>query len=323
MSKGGGGGPTNSTVTQNSLPEYARPYFENILDRGQYESLRPFEAYQGQRIADFAPREQIAMQGMENMFTNGDPSEIRYASGLGDPSRFQNTQFSNDYQHQSMADPGAISQYMNPYQQNVTDIAKREAGRASEIQGNRIADQASMAGGLGGYREAIMQAERQRNLNQQMDDIQMRGSSEAFGNAQQAFGQDRADQQFGSQFGLSAEQAQAGANQYTRNMELDSGRFLQGLGSMRQDMGIQRIGNLQAAGENQRGMAQQSLDTGYGDFLTQQAFPRENISFMNNVLQGLPVAPGSTTSSFAPQPSDWQQALGSGIAGVGLYNQFR
>ena len=99
--------------------------------------------------------------------------------------------------------------------------------------------------------------------------------------------------------------------------------MLQGLGALRQDMGIQRTQNLQAVGQNQRDMGQRSLDTGYQDYLQQQAFPREQIGFMSNTLQGVPVAPGTTTQTFAPQPSDWQQALGTGIAGVGLYNQFR
>lgn len=323
MSKGGGGGPTDTTVTQNALPEYARPYFENVLDRSQYESLRPFEPYQGQRMAGFAPRENIAMQGMENMFLQGTPQETRYASAIADPSRFQNTTFQNNYEAGSLATPGGLDPYMDPYQQGVTDIAKREASRASEIQGNRIADQATMAGGLGGYREAIMQSERERNLNQQMNDMQMQGSALAFQNAQGAYEQDRQAQQFAAQHGMGVQQAQSGANQATRQMELQSAQQLQGLGGMRQQMDIERVSNLQAAGQTERDMAQRSLDTGYGDFLQQQAYPREQIGFMSNILQGVPVAPGSTTQSFSPQPSDWQQALGTGIAGVGLYNQFQ
>jgi hypothetical protein len=48
-----------------------------------------------------------------------------------------------------------ISRFMSPYQQNVTDIEKREAARQSEIMGKGIGDQATAQGGLGGYREAI------------------------------------------------------------------------------------------------------------------------------------------------------------------------
>jgi len=43
--------------------------------------------------------------------------------------------------------------------------------------GGQIEQQATQAGGLGGYREAIMQAERQRNLGQQLQDIQATGDT--------------------------------------------------------------------------------------------------------------------------------------------------
>ena len=63
MGKGSGGGgptptPTKSTVTQTSLPEYAQPYYEDLLDRGVTESKTPYEAYGGPRIAGFNPLQQ-------------------------------------------------------------------------------------------------------------------------------------------------------------------------------------------------------------------------------------------------------------------------
>lgn len=56
MGKGGGGGqPTTQTVNQTNLPEYAKPYFENIMERAQAESYRPYTPYGGDRIAGFTP----------------------------------------------------------------------------------------------------------------------------------------------------------------------------------------------------------------------------------------------------------------------------
>ena len=82
----------------------------------------------------------------------------------------------NPYERLSFED--GISQFMNPYQQNVIDIAKREAMRGSEIQADQIASKATQSGGLGGYREAIMQSERERNLGQRLDDIQTKDKIE-------------------------------------------------------------------------------------------------------------------------------------------------
>ena len=62
MGKGGGSQqPQSQTVTQTNLPEYARPYFENLLERTQAESYRDYTPYEGQRIAGFTP-EQEAVQ---------------------------------------------------------------------------------------------------------------------------------------------------------------------------------------------------------------------------------------------------------------------
>ena len=51
--------------------------------------------------------------------------------------------------------------------------------------------QAAGQGSLGGYREGIMQAERQRNLERQLGDLYGAGMQQAFGQAQQALAQDR------------------------------------------------------------------------------------------------------------------------------------
>ena len=569
MSKGGGGGPqqTESVVTQTNLPEYAKPFYEEMLGRTVYESTRPYETYQGQRIQDFKPFETTAMQGMADIAGAGTPQQIRSASDIATQIGFQPTnmgmniasgfnpqqQFSNyqagtitsgyqaptdasltqgftagtldptytpgtiasgytagtrdagytagtfdpnytagqiqsqytgqadfgpGFEAGTIADAATVQDYMNPYQQLVTDIEKREATRASDTQAANISQQAAQAGGLGGYREAIMQSERERNLGQQLEDIQRRGGQAAFDQAQKAFEADRAarlqqaqlglqtgtqaqqaqqqaeqlrqaafgtseqarqqaakfglsaqqqadaarqaQEQFSqrsfeageqarqqaAQLGLSAQQQQEAANQAAqrfrsdafgqnqqmalaqqqearavfqareqakqeaarmglsaqetqermdqaqnqaamaarefnvrsaqdraqlglaglqadqagRGQALDAARLLSSLGGQEQAMAFDRLQNLQAAGEIQRGMGQRSLDMGYQDFLRQQAFPREQIGFFSNMLQGLPVTPGSTMASYGVQPSTGQQLLGAGIGGVGLYN---
>lgn len=47
----GGGGPTTSTVNQSSLPAYARPYYEALMDRGAKESTQKYTPYKGDRLA--------------------------------------------------------------------------------------------------------------------------------------------------------------------------------------------------------------------------------------------------------------------------------
>ena len=595
MSKGGGGGGVQeSTVTQTNLPEYARPYFEDMLKRSVYESTRPYEAFPGQRIADFTPAERAGMAGFQEMAGMGSPQQIKtatdiatqvgyqdigsgmdiartfspemqrsdydasrigsdyqagylgpgyqagqrgvgYRAGSFDPgyqageldqgyqaagleSGYQAGAFDPGYEASvqrsgyragrvdqgpgfeagTVADPETLERYMNPYQQLVTDIEKREARKQSEIQGSAIEQQAAQAGGLGGYREAIMQSEREKNLSEQLQDIQSRGGQAAFAQAQKAFEADRAarlqEGKFGleaskqleqarqqqerfrqssfqageqakqkaaelglsaekqeeaarqaqekfrqdafskteagraleqkldqasfeagerakqeaAKLGLSAQQqedaakraqetfrqqqfqqneqlrlAQAkeeravfeaterarqeaarlglsgqeiqeralqaendarmraraenaqlqetrarlglaglGADQAGMAQRLEAAGLLGRLGTDEQRMAIERLRNLQASGEIDRNLTQRGLDMGYQDFLRQQAYPREQLAFFSSLLQGLPIQPGSQTTTFGG-PSQTERLLGAGIGGVGLYNAMR
>ena len=461
MSKGGGSSqPQDSTVTQTNLPAYAEPYFRQALERSVYESMRPYEAFPGQRISDFTSQERAAMQGMEGMARAGSPEQFLDASNIarnigyqgsgmgmdianrfnpqGIQSQYQGPNIDTGYQAPDLsqgyqagqrgsgytggggygtqqfgpgfspgtiADPQTIEQYTNPYQQLVTDVEKREAARQSDIMGSEIGQQAAQTGGMGGYREAIMQAERERNLGQQLGDIQTRGSQAGFQQAQQAFEADRAarlqagqlglqtgqareaalqaGERFGQQqfltneqlrqqeqqSGLSVYQAQEQARQKAAAMgmsaqeiedrgrqaadrarleaerfnieaqrqrselglrglaadqagtgqRLEAARMLGGFGDQQQRMDYERLRNLQASGEIQRQLNQQGLSMGYQDFLRQQAYPREQLGFFNQMLRGLPITPGQSTATYGG-PGTIERMLGSGIGGVGLYN---
>ena len=240
----GSSAPTETRVTHTDLPEYVQPYFERLLQRGEAESNQPYTPYGGERIAYFSPDE-LAGQGMTRGYAQaGTPPELQLASQraamLGGPygSGYQAGLTGSDYQAGTMA-PGYQAQgysptyqarsagpdfnllgyeqnldrFMSPFQQSVTDIQKREAIRQSEMMGDKTADAAAMSGGLGGYREAILQAERERNLGQQLDDIQAKGSQAGFQSAQAQLAAERAAQLDASRFGLQQFTAEEQARQ--------------------------------------------------------------------------------------------------------------
>ena len=139
----------------------------------------------GQDIATYDPAD-ITSAYQTGTFDSGyNPANFQ---SMYDPANFQEnydverfTGFIPAQQYQSQDFGTDVAQrYMNPFQQMVTDIEKREATRSSDIMGKGIGDAATQQGGLGGYREAIVQAERERNLGQQLGDIQARGSRDAF-----------------------------------------------------------------------------------------------------------------------------------------------
>lgn len=539
MSKGGGSAPTETTQIVSNLPEYAEPFYRDLMARVGAESGVQYSPYPAQRLEYFVPAEQEALRRFQQLGVSGTPDELLAAGniaaqvGQGNPytggmlaatagaqgpstytagqsafgflpgaqggteailaglpdayqagsrqAGYQAGQFDPGYfarelgqdytarelqsqyrgeldtgpgfDPRTIADPDTIASYMSPYQQLVVDREKEEARRQSEIMEQQMGLQAAGSGSLGGYREAIMQAERERNLQDQMGDIQTAGSQQAFQQAQQAFEADRAARlqagQFGlqagqaqqqalqqaeqyrqsafgtteqarqqqqqmaigsfeagerarqqaAQFGMTAQQQEDAARQaqeqfqqqsFQQNQALQQAqaslgldRFQAGIGalqsaeqlrlqqfqaneaarqaqeqaafarsrtgaelaqsgygqllsgdqqrlaaagmmgdfvSQRQAMEMDRLRQMQTAGQIERELLQRGLDVGYTDFLRQQAFPKEQLSFYASMLQGVPIAPGQVSQSYGITPSTTQQLLGSGIAGVGLYN---
>jgi len=131
---------------------------------------------------------------------------------------------------QSFTRPGAAEDFMSPYMQNVVDVQQREARRASDIAGQEQAAQAVGRGAFGGSRDALMRAERERNLSRQLGDIQATGSQAAYNAAQQQFNAEQnarlqaqqANQQAGLTTGLQNLNALLGVQQLGAGQNLQS-----------------------------------------------------------------------------------------------------
>jgi len=105
-----------------------------------------------------------------------------------------------------------LSQYMSPYQEQVTSAAVREIEKAAQRGRTGVSQAAAQAGGRGGYREALERAELQRNVLEQVGDVTARGRQAAFETALQQLERDRQAQMqaFGLQEGARQAQAASG-----------------------------------------------------------------------------------------------------------------
>ena len=229
----GGGGPQQVTQVTSNLPEYARPYFENLLERGQAESYRQYTPYEGERLAGFTPGQldvQREVMGMTTPGQYGVATGLAGAGGLESLSMgqqaaetglgalgygSQGAQYGADAsgygasgagiglqaadigrQYFSAAtDPRAMQALMDPFMQGVVDVQQRKAvDAARQAQlGANLA--AGRTGTLGGGRQAVLQAMREAGLRQEMGDIQATGLQKAYENAVNQL-------KFGSELGL-------------------------------------------------------------------------------------------------------------------------
>lgn len=287
--------PSSQTVTNTSIPEYARPYVEKMLGKAEAYSNTPYQAYGGERIAGFAPMQQQSFQQIQNLRPSqqlGTGTQLAGMAGLGSLMAGQN------YAQQATS-PGGMQAYMSPYIQGALAPQLQEARRQSDISGLQNIGQAAKAGAFGGSRFGLQEAERQRNLGSLQNQIYGQGMQSAFDRAQQA-------QQFGATLGLQG-----------------MGQGLQAAGTLGQlgqaQFGQQKdiINALQNAGAAQQGLEQQRLSQQYQDFLTQRDYPKQQLAFMSDMLRGLPLSQSSQQGYQAP-PSMLSQAAGLGLLGKGL-----
>ena len=188
--------------------------------------------------------------------------------------------------------PGAVTQFMNPFEQAVIDQSMQDIARSGQMQQNQLAAQAAGAGAFGGSRGALAQSELTRNILDQQARTAAQLRASGFGQAQQAAQQaaQLAGQQ-AAQFGTMAGQAQ--------------------------QFGTQDINTLLGLGSMEQSQAQASLDVARQNALAQQALPFQQVGFMSDIFRGVPSLQQTSTATTTPPPSTGSQLLGLGIAGLG------
>lgn len=342
---------TTSTVTQTSIPEWAQPYFtgdKGIFTRAQAQADRNYQPYETQdgtpieRQAGLSGLTQQAMQDSYNMSPSAAGIKGQGLAGAAGLAAL-NTQYDptvvnvDQLQTGSFTQPGAASAYMNPFMQNVVDVEKREAQRSADIAGTNRNAQAVQAGAFGGSRQAVMDAEAQRNLSTQMGDIQSRGSSAAYNQAMQQF---NAEQQLGltaqqgnQQAGMDAQKLIEQSRQYGAGLgmqglqtSLTGASQLGALGQQEFTQGMDANKLMAGYGSQQQGQQQGAMDMQYQDFLTQQQYPYKQIGFMTDVLgtglRGASGVTGQAQNIYSAPPSTTSQLLGLGTAALGAYGAF-
>ena len=343
MSKGSKA-PTSQTVTQTNIPKEFMPYFERLMGRVEEQSLQPYQAYGGQRLAPSSEVADIAASRdiVRDVSTAGVPGlttaqqtaqgNIDIARWLGQyaPGQFSEFDFGPARQFSGQE----VEQYMSPYIQNVLDVQKSAAIEDYDRLRGARNTRAVQAGAFGGSRQAVQEGMAEEALGKRLGEIEAAGRQAAYEQAAQQFGADRAAQ-------MAQAQAQAGELARVQTAEEASRQFGAGQGLAALGAAGAEAGRLAALGEQERaaqiqgaqllegiGTAQQAetqagLDIAYQDFLRQQGYPQEQLAFYSDVIRGLPVAPTSSqTQSGYQYYNPTQQALGAGLSALSLYKAF-
>lgn len=369
------------TITQRMEP-WKRGFYEDLLGAAQGYAMQGYTPYLGQRIAGMSPLEQASMQGVASLGQAGLPSSFRAgeaagmgalgqmapAAGMGygdlrglagaySPLMSGAMGTAGNYANQfgSLAQGAAnvqtwpnapVQSYMNPYMQNVTDIAAREAEKMGRRQLSDIGSQAATAGAFGGSRHGLLESEVMQGTRQNIADITATGQRDAYqsamgqfnadrdamlrarGMAGQLLGQGLGAAQFGFGTGLDAlGQQQAALAEANRLYQSGAQNLMGGAGSMAeiggmgQGMNIDLLNLMNQSGQRQRGIQQAMLDVGYQDYLRQQQWPQQQMGFMSNILAGVPATGQTDFYQWNRPQSLFGGMLGSGLGAAALYNQ--
>jgi hypothetical protein len=323
---GGGGspaGPTNTTVTNTNIPDYAQPYVSNMLNAAQaqiytpdmtgFNPYTPYSTNPQDYVASFSPLQQQAQSTAANMQVPG-----QYGAATGQTMRgiMGANQIGRQMQGlAASANPYDFQQqvggYMNPYIQQSLDPQLQLANQQYGIAGQQMAGQATGAGAFGGSRNALQQSLNAQNQMLAQNQLISQGYNTAFNAAQNQYNQSGDFQLQSLQGALGAQQqGMAGAAQ---------------LGSLGQAQlaAQQGIANMQNQyGAQQQNQQQNVINQAVQNYATAQQYPYMQLGQLNAMLRGLPMQQ-SSTSMYQAAPSTVSQLSGLGIAGLGgasMYN---
>jgi hypothetical protein len=312
--------PTQATYTNLTIPDYAKPYVEDLLGNAQGLTdinQNPYMQYMGDRVAQFTPLQQQSYENaglMQAAPQLQDASAMAGMAGLG----ALNTQYTFNPSDFNKAFSGATTKdaqgnvtgntMMNPYMQNVVERQQQDATRQAAIAQQAQGAQAARSGAFGGSGDYLMRGQAAGNLARQKGDIQAQGLNNAYNQAMQQFNAQNQlnaqQQQFGAGLGLQGLQT---ANQAAQNLA-NIGQTQYG-----QNMGI--LGMQNQFGGQQQQQVQNVMNNQYQDYLNAQNYPYKQLGFMSDMLRGLPLTQQSQTMYQQP-PSMVSQVAGLGGAAL-------
>jgi len=223
----------------------------------------------------------------------------------------------------NMYDTGITSQFMNPYQQAVTDEAMRQIDRQADIGLQGIRAQGVAAGAYGGSRQALAESEFGRNVLDMKTQRILQDLSANYGQAQNAgmtaFENARSRNLQAQQLGLGSLQS-AGQMYGSLGEAYGSlGTQFANLGSMGSQLGQEQSRYIAMLGGVQRENAQAGLDAQRQTELARQYEPYQRLGFLSDIYAKTPTTQSTISQSTSPSASGLSAALGSGIQAYAMY----
>ncbi len=295
-----GGKKKVETTQDNSLDEFSRQQYNTISGNINQLMGQEFTPYSGQRVAGVNDLERDAIntylqqsEGTRGLL--GDATGMVQTGAQYTPEQVQAQNFAN-------AD---LSAYTNPFQQQVIDAQLSEIERQRGQTAERIDADAAKSAAFGGSRQAIQQAESDRNFG----DIAARTGadlrSQGFQQASAMYQQDAARQ-------MQADLANQQAGLSGAQLRLRGAGLLGDMAGQMSDADMREAAMRGSLGQLERGQEQAELDAQYQAYLMAYDDPYRRAQLQLGLLGNTPMiqdSRGTQTTSGG--------GLGAAIAGAG------
>ena len=314
---------------QQGIFPYAQRFLQDQFSNYGQADSSPF-TYTGQRVANFDPREQYAMDLQDSAIGSYRPYLGQQAGLLGEAANVSRAgtvrgadeisqgltsgrNLTNQANMTGMGsargfDPRNTAGFYNPYEDQVVQQTLTDLDRQSAQQDMGLRDQAVSQGAFGGSRGRIAQGElarqQERGAAEAIAGIRSGGYNQAQQQAQQAF-----ESQQGRQAQLAGLQGQLGQGVFGMGLQGGQGlaglgsQFSQGFGQLGQQygsmapalQGLQQkdIQSMMGMGGLNRGRQQSLMDLGYQNFVGQYNLPMQTLQNVGSLTSALgPLAGG-------------------------------
>ena len=235
---------------------------------------RGYMPYTGERIAGVSSGEMAGIEGLKNLGQGAGSMDMGHEA-----ARRMTNQSAPLMQSDGIMQ--AAQEFKDPYINDVVNTTLADLARQNQIALGQVGDGAVGAGGFGGSRHGVAEAETNRNFL----DVSGRTAAGLYSGAhqaamQQAMAMERANQQaraanMDRQLGAADLMRQTAAEQFNREMGVANAQL--------------------TAGQLERDREQQLLDLKYGDFLEEQNHPERMLSIRQSALGMTPMTSVSRT----------------------------
>lgn len=298
----------SSTKTSTKTPDSIKDLEKVLAPAAIDVSETPYEAYSGDRVAGFNNDQNTGFDMLRSLVGDAPDVTAEAMSGVKNYMNAPGQSVSTERIVDEDGRLGAISDYMNPYQNQVIDPAIQKIMDATFNRKKGLDAQQHNAGAFGDARHGIQEGSLFNDAQESIGNVSGQLLASGYDNAM-------AQRQSDLQNFQNVDMSNANYNEAALGRQFQGANAMPGVASAAFGANMDQINALLGAGQQQQQNEQSNLDAGYENFLREQEHPYRSIDALIGAIGGIPTARETTTTTTQPNNSA-SGAIGAILGGL-------